>query len=72
MVEDEKIRRVVMSSQPPENPEAKVFVAQNPNPDLKAEVRGDSIVKCNYCRKEGYQREGCWFLYPHLRPKGSR
>jgi hypothetical protein len=77
MVEGEKTKRVVMSSQPTDNPEANAFAihnfAQNPQNHSfgqRTEVREDPATKCDYCRKERHRREGCWFLHPHLCLKG--
>jgi hypothetical protein len=66
MVEGEKTKRVVMSSQPTDNPEAKAFAihnfAQNPQNrsfGQRSKVRGEPATKCDYSRKEGHRREGC-------------
>jgi hypothetical protein len=79
MVEGEETKRVVMSSQPSDNLEAKAFTihnfAQNPQNrsfGQRTEVRDDPATKCDYYRKEGHRREGYWFLHPHLRLKGPR
>jgi hypothetical protein len=42
----------------------------NRNPNHKGEKRGAiSATRCDNCKKEGHSRDGCWFLYSHLRPK---
>lgn len=25
-------------------------------------------TKCDHCHRNGYTKDGCWFLHPHLRP----
>jgi hypothetical protein len=59
MVEGEETRPAVMSSQPPENSEAKIFLAKNLSSYPRAETREDPAPKCDYCKKERHRKEGC-------------
>lgn len=72
MVQREETRKVVMGSYTAENSEAKAFVTTT-RPDLnsRTEVREDQTVKCKRCKIKGTKKK-CWFLHPHLRPKGQR
>jgi hypothetical protein len=60
-----------MGPQKIEDPEAKVMatIGQNPNP--RPTFQGNNATRCEYCKKEGHNKEECWRLHPRLRPKGG-
>jgi hypothetical protein len=47
-------------------PESHAFAAVNPQAFKGKRGTGQ---RCTNCNRDGHLREGCWILYPHLRPK---
>jgi hypothetical protein len=39
------------------------------NPSTRREERRAPTSWCSNCKEEGHSGDGCWFLYPYLRPK---
>jgi hypothetical protein len=35
-------------------------------------MRGVQTVWCEHCMLKGHKKDDCWFLHPHLRPKGPK
>jgi hypothetical protein len=35
-------------------------------------MRGAQTVWCEHCKLNGHKKDDCWFLHPHLRPKGPK
>jgi DNA repair exonuclease SbcCD ATPase subunit len=67
MIQREESRQVVMNTQTPKTEEAKTFAVYrifNANP--RPAVRGDQGIRCEYCKKEGHEKEECRCLHPHL------
>jgi hypothetical protein len=69
-VEGEEIRRAVMKSQPIDDSESKALAIANKNFNPRSEIlRGQTLIRCEFCKKEGHSKEECWYLHPNLRPK---
>jgi hypothetical protein len=69
-IEGEETRRLVMGPQKIEDLEAKAMVTIRQNPNLRLTFQGNNAPRCEYCKKEGHNKE-YWYLHPHLRPKGG-
>jgi GAG-pre-integrase domain len=77
LLEQEESRRSAMNSdtQSSDKPENQAFLSSNQNHNRKpnnprGEMRGArNMARCDHCKKEGHDRDQCWFLNPHLRPK---
>jgi hypothetical protein len=56
-------------SQNPTNPST---YRQNPTKSHKSntylKMNGQNPLTCTNCKKNGHNRDGCWWLHPHLRP----
>jgi hypothetical protein len=66
-IQQEESRRVAMSvsDQNPKS-ESHVFTAMNPQAFKGKKGAGQ---RCTHCNRDDHLREGCWNLYPHLKPK---
>jgi gag-polypeptide of LTR copia-type len=66
-IQQEESRRVAMniSDQNPKS-ESHAFVVVTPQAFKGKRGIGH---RCTNCNRDGHLREGCWILYPHLRPK---
>jgi hypothetical protein len=72
-VEGEEMRHTVMNSQQVDESESKALSAFNRNYNPRSEIgRAQTLIRCDYCKKEGHRREECWCLHPNLRPKGVK
>ncbi|XP_078151231.1 uncharacterized protein LOC144546570, partial [Carex rostrata] len=74
LLEQEESRRSAMNSDTHAGdiPENQAFLSnhQNQARNPRGEMRGaHGKAKCEQCKKEGHDRDHCWFLHPHLRPK---
>lgn len=70
-VQREETRRKTMNRGQEEETE-RTALATNRNPtstDNRGKGRsGKQNLKCTHCNRNGHEKEGCWNLYPHLRP----
>jgi hypothetical protein len=77
-IQQEESRRVLMNPRQSDNAENKAFKVQISNPNFRESAKGKgapSTEWCDHCNRAGHNRDGCWFLHPHLRPvrdKGGR
>jgi Integrase core domain len=79
-IEQEQSRRALMNPRQLESQDNQAFQVHhsNSNPSFRDTAKGrgaSSTVQCDHCKKAGHNRDGCWFLHPHLRPvreKGDR
>jgi hypothetical protein len=72
-IEQEQSRRALMNPRQLENQDNQTFHVHhsNSNPSFRDTAKGrgaSSTVQCDHCKKAGHNRDGCWFLHPHLRP----
>ena len=71
-------RTFVMNPRQSENQENKAVQVKHSNPSFRDTAKGkgvSSTEQYDHCKKSGHNRDGCWFLHPHLRPvreKGDR
>jgi hypothetical protein len=66
-IQQEESRRVAMSvsDQNPKS-ESHAFTVMNPQAFKGKKGTGQ---RCTHCNRDSHLREGCWNLYPHLKPK---
>jgi hypothetical protein len=66
-IQQEESRRIAMnvSDQNPK-PESHAFAAMNSQAFKGKKVAGQ---RCTHYNRDGHLKEGCWILYPHLKPK---
>lgn len=70
-IEQEQSRRALMNLRRLENQENKAFQVKYSNLSFmnRAKGKGSSSTKLyDHCKKVRHNRDGYWFLHPHLRP----
>jgi gag-polypeptide of LTR copia-type len=75
LIEGEETRREVMGHHASANPEGQAFGAFTKTFAKQYNLynpRSTTIKKCDHCKKEGHNKDECWFLYPELRPQSQR
>jgi hypothetical protein len=60
-----------MGPQKVEDPEAKAMATIRQNPNPRPIFQGNNATWCEYYKKEGHNKEECWCLHPHLRPRSG-
>jgi gag-polypeptide of LTR copia-type len=66
-IQQEELRRVAMNISD-QNPKPESHASATVNPQAFKGKRGAG-QRCTNCNRDNHLREGCWILYPHLRPK---
>ncbi|XP_078165558.1 uncharacterized protein LOC144560267, partial [Carex rostrata] len=74
LLEQEESRRDAMNTntQTGDNSENQAFLSYNKPQNPTSQNNKDqssSSERCECCKKTGHNKERCWFLHPHLRPK---
>jgi hypothetical protein len=58
-IEGEDTRRLVMVPQKIKDPEAKAMATIRQNPNRRPVFQDNNVTRCEYCKKEGHNKEEC-------------